>query len=78
VELVWPAAHYLLGSVHALQQGWSPDTRRPEAAGEHLARIAKNSDQFLAEQIDRDAKGPRVVLPDRASTARILSMDVGR
>jgi hypothetical protein len=71
VELVWPSAHYLPGYVHALQQGWSPDTGRPEAAGDHLARIAKNSDQFLAEQIDRDAKGPRVVLPDGSTVPRL-------
>jgi predicted acetyltransferase len=71
VQLVWPAARYLPGYVHALQQAWSPDNRRPEAAGEHLARIARNSDQFLAEQVDREARGPRVVLPDGSTVPRL-------
>jgi predicted acetyltransferase len=71
VRLVWPAARYLPGYVHALRQGWSPDTRRAEAAGEHLARIAKDADQFLAEQVDCEARGPHVVLPDGSTVPRL-------
>jgi len=71
MELVWPAAEYLPGYVHALQQGWSPDNRRPQAAGEHPARIAEDPDRFLAEQIDREAKGPPVILPDGRAVPRL-------
>ncbi len=71
MELVWPAAQYLPGYVHALQQGWSPDNLRPEAALEHLARIAANADRFLSEQVDRDAKGPPVTLPDGSTVPRL-------
>jgi predicted acetyltransferase len=71
MELVWPAAEYLASYVHALQQGWSPDTRRPEAAQEHLARIAEDADRFLVEQVDRDARGPRVTLPDGSTVPRL-------
>ena len=71
MELVWPAAQYLPGYVHALQQGWSPDNRRPEAAGEHLARIAEDPDRFLSEQVDREAKGPAIILPDGRSVPRL-------
>jgi predicted acetyltransferase len=71
MELVWPAARYLPGYVHALQNGWSPDNLRPEAALEHLARIAENADRFLTEQIDREAKGPPIVLPNGSSVKRL-------
>lgn len=71
MELVWPAAEYLPGYVHALQKGWSPDNRRPEAAGEHLARIAEDPDRFLSEQVDREATGPPVILPDGRAVPRL-------
>lgn len=71
MELVWPAAQYLPGYVHALQQGWSPDNLRPEAATEELARIAEDPDRFLAEQVDREAKGPPVILPDGSTAPRL-------
>ena len=71
MELVWPAAAYLPSYVHALQQGWSPDNLRPEAAQDDLARIAKDPVRFLAEQVDREAKGPPVVLPDGSTVPRL-------
>src|SRR2546430_576604 len=71
MELVWPAAEYLSGYVHALQKGWSPDNRRPQASGEHLGRIAEDPDRFLSEQIDREAKGPGIILPDGRSVPRL-------
>jgi predicted acetyltransferase len=71
MELVWPAAQYLSGYVHALQRNWSPDNLRPEVAAEQLARIAEDPDRFLAEQIDREAKGPPVVLPNGSTVPRL-------
>jgi predicted acetyltransferase len=71
MNLVWPAAEYLPGYVHALEQGWSPDNRRPEAAPEELARIAEDPARFLAEQIDREAKGPKIMLPDGRAVPRL-------
>jgi len=71
MKLVWPAAEYLPGYVHALQQGWSPDNVRPQAAGEQLARIAQDADRFLAEQVDREARGPKVILPNGRSVTRL-------
>jgi predicted acetyltransferase len=71
MELVWPAAQYLPGYVDALQRGWSPDNRRPEAAIEELARIEQNPARFLSEQVDREAKGPSVVLPGGATAPRL-------
>ena len=49
MELVWPAAQYLSGYVHALLQGWSSDNLRPEAAGEELERIAQDPLGILHE-----------------------------
>ncbi len=71
MELVLPAAQYLSGYVHGLQQGWSPDNLRPQAAAEQLARIAKDPARFLSEQIDREAKGPPIILPDGSTVARL-------
>jgi len=71
MELVWPAAQYLSGYVHALLQGWSPDNLRPEAAGEELERIAQDPARFLSEQVDREAKGPKVILPDGRAVPRL-------
>lgn len=71
MELVWPAPQYLSGYVHALQQGWSPDNLRPQAAVEQLARIAQDSIRFLDEQVDREAKGSPVILPDGSTVPRL-------
>jgi predicted acetyltransferase len=71
MELVWPSAQYLSGYVHALQQAWSPDNLRPQAGADELARIAENPACFLSEQVDREAKGPPVVLPDGSTVPRL-------
>ena len=71
MELVWPAAEHLPGYVHALTERWSPDNLRPEAADEALARIAADPARFLAEQVDREAKGPPIILPDGSTVARL-------
>jgi predicted acetyltransferase len=41
-------------------------SRAPE-----LERIARDPERFLAEQVDRDAAGPPVVLPDGSTVARL-------
>lgn len=71
MELVWPATQYLSSYTHALEQGFSPDNLRPEAIGEELALIARDPDGFIAAQVDRDAKGPPVVLPDGSLVPRL-------
>lgn len=71
MQLVWPSATYLPDYKRALERGWSPDNLRPEAAQEELADIAKDADQFLAEQVDREAKGPAIILPDGRSVQRL-------
>jgi predicted acetyltransferase len=71
MELVWPDAQYLPGYVNALEQGWSPDNLRPQAALEELARIAKDPAAFLSGQVDREAKGPPVILPDGRNVPRL-------
>src|SRR3989442_11519255 len=71
MDLVWPASRYLPGYVHALQQGWSPDNLRPQAAPDELARIAEDPDRFLSEQVDREAKGRAMTLPDGSTVPRL-------
>jgi predicted acetyltransferase len=71
MELVWPVAQYLPGYVHALEQGWSPDNLRQEAAAEQLERITGDPQRFLSEQIDREANGPPVILPDGTQVQRL-------
>jgi len=71
LDLVWPAAQYLPGYVHALRQGWSPDNLRPQTAPDQLARIAQDADGFLSEQVDREGKGPPITLPDSSTVPRL-------
>ncbi len=53
------------------RQGWSRDNLRPQAALDDLARIAENPDRFLSEQVDREAKGPLITLPDGSTVPRL-------
>ena len=71
MELVRPAAEHLASYVRALERGWSPDTQRAAAAQDELARIARDPAGFLAEQDDREGRGPPVVLPDGSTVPRL-------
>jgi predicted acetyltransferase len=71
MHLVSPAAEYLPSYTQALRQGWSPDNLRPEAAAEELAHIERDPEGFLAQQEDREARRPPVVLPDGSTVARL-------
>ncbi|MEP6729059.1 MAG: GNAT family N-acetyltransferase [bacterium] len=71
MQLVWPETSYLPSYVHALEQGWSPDNLRPQATAEELEHIARDSDDFLAALVDRDAKGPPIALPDGSLVPRL-------
>ena len=70
-ELVWPAQDHLSSYVDALERGWSPDNLRPEAGREELVRIREDANLFLAQQVDREARGPAVVLPDGRAVPRL-------
>ena len=71
MQLVWPAPRYLAGYVDALKRGWSANTTRPAQAREELEAIAAGAARFLDQQVDRDAKGPPIVLPDGSSFPRL-------
>lgn len=71
MQLVWPAQDYLASYVDALERGWSPDTMRVETGREELARIRQDPTLFLAQQVDREAKGPPVTLPDGSTVPRL-------
>src|SRR5437762_1173739 len=71
MELVWPATQYLSSYARALKYGFSPDNLRPEAIGEELELIARDPEGFVAAQVDRDAKGPPITLPDGSLVPRL-------
>src|SRR5690242_12260572 len=72
MELVIPAAEHLPSYVAALERGWSADnTRGLDAAREELALIAQDASAFVASQVDREAKGPPVTLPDGSKVNRL-------
>ena len=71
LTLVRPAAAHLPGYAAALARGWSPNTMRPEAAGEELAHIAEDATAFLAALEDEDPRGATVTLPDGSRVARL-------
>jgi predicted acetyltransferase len=74
MDLVEPSAEYLPSYADALRRGWSPDNLRPAVAQEQLATIESDPFGFLAEQIDRDAMGRWVVLPDGVRVPRLPSV----
>lgn len=71
MDLVWPAREYLASYVDALERGWSPDNLRPEAGQEELVRIREDANLFLAQQVDREGRGPAVTLPDGRVVPRL-------
>ncbi|MDX2262320.1 MAG: GNAT family N-acetyltransferase [Gemmatimonadales bacterium] len=71
MHLVTPAIEHLPSYIAALERGWSPDTRRPEAAPEELERIHADPARFLAEQDDMRANGPPIHLPDGTEVPRL-------
>jgi len=72
VELVRPTLDRLPSYQTALERGWSGDNLRGEAAArEELARIAEDAGAFVAQQTDREARGPEVTLPDGSKASRI-------
>src|SRR5678816_3816583 len=71
MELVQPTEAYLPSYVEALMRGWSSDNLRPEAALEELERITENAALFVAQQTDREGKGPPVKLPGGAVVPRL-------
>ena len=72
MELVWPAERYLASYIAALEQGWSGDNVRGQAATqEELAEIARDPAAFLAGLVDRQAKGPPIELPDGTKAQRL-------
>lgn len=71
MELVWPAEQYLASYAEALKRGWSPDNLRPDVARVELTQIERDPASFLAFQVDREAKGPPVILPDGSMVERL-------
>jgi predicted acetyltransferase len=71
MQLVWPDEEYLASYMAALERGWSPNSTRPEASEEELARIGEDRALFIAEQVDREAKAPPVPMPDGSLRPRI-------
>ena len=72
IRLVWPSLTYLPSYVAALKQGWSPDNTRGEVASrEELEKIALDPSGFIAGQVDREAKGKPITLPDGSTVARL-------
>jgi predicted acetyltransferase len=69
--LVVPALEHLPSYIRALEQGWSPDNLRPEASIEMLEEIGRDPAAFVERQVDREAKGPPVVLPDGRLVPRL-------
>jgi predicted acetyltransferase len=71
MNLVWPDARYLASYADALRRGWSPNSHRPQTAPEELAWIAKDPDGFVRQQVDREGKGPPIMLPDNSTAPRL-------
>ena len=71
MHLVTPAVEHLPSYIAALESGWSPDNRRPEAAAEELQEVAADPVRFIAGQCDPEGKGPPLKLPDGSAVPRL-------
>jgi predicted acetyltransferase len=71
LELVWPSAEHLPSCAAALEAGWSPDNMRPSAGRDELERIRRDPAAFLAGMVDREGKGPPILLPDGTTAPRL-------
>lgn len=75
MQLVRPAVDHLQGYIAALEQGWSPDNLGGEAAARReLAALRAEPALYLESLVDREAKGPPVVLPDGSTVTRLPSL----
>lgn len=74
MRLLLPSLELLPEYVAALERGFSPDNARgDEAAREELEIISREPEAFIASMVDREAKGPPVVLPDGSTVTRLPS-----
>ena len=71
MDLVRPAPEHLPGYLAALRQAWSPNTMRPEAAGEELAAIEADPAGFLRSMDERGGRAATIVLPDGSRARRL-------
>jgi predicted acetyltransferase len=72
IRIVAPGLAALGQYADALRRGWSPNNERPEEARlEQLAAIEADPAAFVGRQVDREAKGPPVTLPDGTQVQRL-------
>jgi predicted acetyltransferase len=72
VKLLKPSREHLSGYVRALQAGWTPDSvLGPDSAKKELTEIEENPDGFVRRQVDREAIGPPITLPDGSTVPRL-------
>jgi predicted acetyltransferase len=72
MQLVWATREHLPSYLDALNRGWSPDNVRGDVARlDELRKIAADADAFLASLVDREAKGPPLVLLDGTTVPRL-------
>jgi predicted acetyltransferase len=72
ITLVWPARQYLPSYIAALERGWSPDNLRgQQAVREELEYIEEDPNAFIASQVDREAIGHPIALPDGSTVRRL-------
>jgi predicted acetyltransferase len=72
MQLVRPARAHLPSFIAALQGGWTPDSLRGEqAARDELAALRLDPDDYLERQVDRQALGGPVTLPDGSTVPRL-------
>ena len=71
MKLLEPNFDCLPAYLDALERGWPPDNLRPESTREQIEEIRKDAAAFLGGQVDREAKGPPIVLPDGSRVPRL-------
>lgn len=72
MPLLPPSLEHLAAYREALERGWSPDNLRPrETAEAERRQIAEDPAGFVGRQVDREALGPPITLPDGSRFRRL-------
>jgi predicted acetyltransferase len=71
IRLLRASGEHLAAYADALKRGWSPDNLEDGRRLEELDAIARDPNAFLAKFDDREAKGPRIRLPDGSLMSRL-------
>ena len=71
MELVWPGAEYLPGTSTLFSRAGRRITSDPRKHSKSSRKLPAIRLRFLSDQVDREARGPSITLPDGSAVPRL-------